>query len=88
MKLIINTKKSNKGLSIEKAYFVKLPNYFNTDRIDEVLKEVTRNFSNFEEVTGHVLMGDSAMTLSERKQLDIHGRIIAAPIELECPILY
>jgi len=84
MKLIFKTKHEKKGKPHSKTYLVKLPNYFNTDRLPELLRDIATNYLGNEEITEHQLMGDSSLTNDERKQLDIHGKVIDAPVELKC----
>jgi hypothetical protein len=81
MKLILNTVKKSK-VTTEATYLIRLPNYFNIDHIDQVIKKVVKKLPSNEVVTHHQIYGDSALTLEERKQIDTEGRVVKPPIEL------
>ena len=79
MKLVFKTATSKKQ---EKTYLVRLPNYFDTEKVEELLEEIKYDLSSKETVVEHHLYGDTALTLDERKQIDIHGEVINPPEEL------
>lgn len=67
MKIIIETASHN-------TYFVPLPNYFNSDNLEETMKEVSYDIPTGEEVTKYYLHSDD-ITNEERKQIDYYGCI-------------
>lgn len=85
MKLIIKTKTLGKK-AIVKNYLVRLPNYFNIDQVQELIHNVQRDQLQREEVVEHTIYGDDALTLDERKQIDIEGKVTHPPIELNVEI--
>ena len=85
MKLIIKTNKPGKTL-IEKTYLVRLPNYFNTDKVGDLLQQIELEHLRNEEITEHMIYGDNFLTLEERKELDTAGKVIHPPIELNIKI--
>jgi len=87
MKLIFKTRTTNPGKKVKKVYLVRLPNYFDSEQVPELLQDVATNYLTNEQVIEHTLMGDAHITNDERKQLDIYGEIVAPPIELSCPEL-
>ena len=78
MKLVFDTKNKNKV----KTYFIRLPNYYDTEKVDELLEDVRFEIPKNEKIVAHQFYGDTALTLDERKQLDDHGEIINPLIEL------
>jgi hypothetical protein len=78
MKLVFKTKNKNQ----EKTYLVRLPNYYDTEKVDELLGEIKYDLPSKETITEHHFYGDTALTLDERKQIDIHGEVVNPPIEL------
>ena len=66
------------------TYVITLPNYYNVDHVPELLDDVSINCLDGSEIYEHYLMGDDHITNEERKQLDIHGKIVNAPIPLSC----
>lgn len=83
MKLIFKTKSVVAKKPVAKTYCVRLPNYFDFERVPELLADVAVNCLGKEEIVEHMLMGDAHITNDERKQLDIYGEIVAAPVELQ-----
>ena len=80
MKLVFKTK-NNKNT--EKTYLVRLPNYFNTEKVKDLLDEVKIDLPAQEEIVEHHFYGDTALTLDERKQIDTHGEVIHPLIEIK-----
>ena len=66
---------------------MRLPNYYDTDKVPELIRDIKTNYICTERITKHELMGDNSLTLKERKQLDTQGKITSPPIELQCPEL-
>jgi hypothetical protein len=66
MKLILKTKKT--------TYYVSLPNYFDSDKIDIVLNEARYELPVDVEILEHQLHNDT-LTNDEKKQMDIYGEI-------------
>lgn len=83
MKLVFKTKSAVAKEPIEKTYFVRLPNYFDSDRESELVDDIAVNCLGREQIAEHYLMGDSHITNDERKQLDIYGEIVSPLIELK-----
>lgn len=79
MKFVFKTKNNN---NTEKTYLVRLPNYFDTDKVNELLEEIRYELAAEEKVVEHHFYGDTALTIDERKQIDIHGEVITPPTEL------
>ena len=69
------------------TYVVILPNYFNVDSVDELLDDVSINCLDGAEVYDHYLMGDDTLTNDERKEIDIHGKVLHPPTPILCPNL-
>ena len=86
MKLIIKTHFRSKSKDTEKLYLVRLPNYFDTSKLDELLNDIKFDLPNNETIVEHNLYGDAAMTLFEKTQLDLHGEIITPLIELKVSV--
>lgn len=82
MKLIIKTISLSEKSSQGKTYFVQLPNYFDSDLTNQLIEDVSINCLHREKVVEYMLMGDSFITNDERKQLDIHGKIVNPPVAL------
>jgi hypothetical protein len=78
MKLVFKTKNKKQ----EKTYLVRLPNYYDTEKVDELLEEIKYDLPSKEVIIEHHFYGDTALTLDERKQIDIHGKVINPPTEL------
>ena len=78
MKLVFKTKNKNQ----QKTYLVRVPNYFDTSKADELLEDIKFEIPANEEIVEHFFYGDTSLTLDERKQLDDHGEIINPLIEL------
>lgn len=79
MKLVFKTAGPKKQ---EKTYLVRLPNYYDTDKVDELLEDIKFELSNKETIVEHHFYGDTALTLDERKQIDIHGEVVNPHTEL------
>lgn len=86
MKLILTTRIGQKR-STDKNYLVKLPNYFDTEKVPDLIKDIKVNYLYAERIVKHELLGDTALTLKERKQLDTLGKITVPPILINCPEL-
>lgn len=69
-------------------YQVNLPNYFDTDKISDVLREVRTNYLGDTTIDEYRLMGDDSLTQHELKQLDIHGKIVDPLTVLHCDLNY
>lgn len=78
MKLVFKTKTKTE----EKTYLVRLPNYFDTDNVEKLLEEIKYDLLSTETIIEHHFYGDTALTLDERKQVDIYGEVINPPEEL------
>jgi hypothetical protein len=79
MKLVFTTKKKDK----EKTYLIRLPNYYDIEKVNDLLSEVKYDLPSDEVITTHHFYGDNMPTLDERKQIDIHGEVIDPPTELK-----
>jgi hypothetical protein len=78
MKLVIKTRKQEN----EKFYIVRVPNFYSIDRINEVIDDIKFDFPRGEEIVEHHTYGDTATPLEERRQLDLHGKVIQPLIPL------
>lgn len=79
MRIIIDAKSRN-------TYFVQLPNYFDSDKLPEVMKEISYEFPKDDEIVHYYMHGDD-ITNGEKKQLDIYGEIKYPLIPLKIDIL-
>lgn len=83
MKLILKTLPGSTELS-GKTFSIPLPNRFNTDYATDFILELLATDFSGETIKETRLMGDHYITNEERKQLDIHGEVISAPIVMDC----
>lgn len=82
MKLVFTTKNKDK----EKTYLIRLPNYYDIEKVNDLLSEVKYDLPSDEVIAAHHFYGDNMPTLDERKQLDLHGEIINPHIELKAEL--
>ena len=83
MKLIVKTKTTVARKTTKHTYFVHLPNYFDTEQTADLVEDISKTCLKNEKIVEHMLMGDAHITNDERKQLDIYGEIVDAPVELQ-----
>ncbi len=84
MKLIVKVNKPAK-YDAAKTYFVKLPNWFDVATLPDVVEQVKSKLPSDEEIVEHLIYGDNSLTLEERKEVDIYGKVVSKYIELEIP---
>lgn len=84
MKLIVKVNKKAEH-DAAKTYFVKLPNWFDVATLGEVMQKVELELPADEKIVEHLIYGDNSLTLEERKEVDIYGKVVSRYIELEIP---
>lgn len=84
MKLIVKVNKQAE-YDAAKTYFVKLPNWFDVATLPEVVEQVKGKLPSDEEIIEHLIYGDNSLTLEERKEVDIYGKVVSKYIEMEIP---
>lgn len=84
MKLIVKVNKQAEH-DAAKTYFVKLPNWFDVATLPDVVEQVKSKLPSDEEIVEHLIYGDNSLTLEERKEVDIYGKVVSKYIEMEIP---
>jgi hypothetical protein len=84
MKLIVKVNKQAE-YDAAKTYYVRLPNWFDVATLDDVMKKVELELPADEQIIEHLIYGDNSLTLEERKEVDIYGKVVSKYIELEIP---
>jgi hypothetical protein len=80
MKLVIGTISKKKPAN---TYLVRVPNYFDVNKVQELLEAVEKKIPATETVAHHTLYGDWVLSIEERNQIDYTGKVTDKPIEIE-----
>ena len=78
MKLILKT-------NTETTYFVRLPNHMDLNNVPAIIEDAKYSLPDGVQISSHAIHSDQ-LTHEERKQLDLHGKIVNPLIEIDANV--